>query len=291
MIEAFHEAFHHTLPMLPFLAAIFLALEWMEHRYGPSLDRTLRLRGPGGPPAAAALGCVPQCGFSAMASALYARRAVTLGTLLAAFLSTSDEAVPLMLAHGSSAIGALAPILGIKVVLAIVAGLAVDALGRRRNGDAATAAADAGPDAPAPASGRRAACIHPHRPVWRCALERTVLVFAFVLLVTLALEMAVDRAGEDGLRRLLLADSPLQPVIAALIGLVPTCASSVAITEAYLDGAIGLGATIAGLSAAGGAGILVLMRENPSRVDTLRVLALLLAVSIAAGLVVQLVAG
>jgi len=295
MTQAIIEAVHDTLPMLPFLAAIFLVLEWLEHRFGTSLDRRLRLDGPAGPVAAAALGCVPQCGFSAMASALYARRAVTLGTLLAAYVSTSDEAIPLILAHGSAA-GALIPILGIKVAVAIAAGLAMDALARRRTETTAAAPPDAVAPGRDPVSsdqgeGHHDGCAHPRRPVWRCALERTALVFAFVFLVTLALQLLLARAGTDGLTRLMLGDSPLQPAVAALIGLIPNCASSVAITEAYLDGAIGLGAAIAGLSAAGGAGILVLVRENPSRADTLKVLALLLAVSVATGWIVQLLAG
>jgi hypothetical protein len=130
---------------------------------------------------------------------------------------------------------------------------------------------------------KRGMLIHP--------LVHTAKVFVFILAVSLAINALIYRVGEHNLARVLLAHSPLQPVITALVGLIPNCAASVAITQVFLKGGISYGSAIAGLSASGGLGLLVLMKENHNPRDTARILGLLLGISIAVGIVIQYVYG
>ena len=90
------DAFWDTVRMLPFLFGAYLLMEWLEHRSGERMEGVLARARRLGPAAGALLGCVPQCGFSVAAAQLYAGRVITMGTLAAVFLSTSDEAVPLL---------------------------------------------------------------------------------------------------------------------------------------------------------------------------------------------------
>ena len=247
-------ALEDSLGMLPFLFAAYLLMEWLEHRSGERMEAALARARCLGPLAGALLGCVPQCGFSVAAANLYAGRIITPGALVAVFLSTSDEAVPILLGAPEKA-GMILPLLGVKAALGLGAGLLVDAFWRRR-----------APGAEDPREGVHALCEHcrcEERGILPAALRHTAGVFLFILPVNFLLGGAVELLGEERLASLLLSGSFLQPLAAALLGLIPNCAASVLLTRLYLEGALGFGSLIAGLASSAGVGLLVLWRMNP----------------------------
>lgn len=125
LLHFIEHALEDTLVLVPFLFVTYIALEALEHAAGARANAVVRRAGAAGPVAGALLGVVPQCGFSAMAATLYAGRVVTLGTLAAVFLSTSDEMLPMLVAERVDA-GLLFRVLGLKVLVALVTGVLAD---------------------------------------------------------------------------------------------------------------------------------------------------------------------
>lgn len=134
LLHFVEHALEDTLSLVPFLFVTYLALEALEHAAGNRVNAAVRRAGAAGPVVGAALGVLPQCGFSAMAATLYAGRVVTLGTLVAVFLSTSDEMLPMLLAERVDA-SSVATLLAAKAAIALISGVVVDAALRalRRN--------------------------------------------------------------------------------------------------------------------------------------------------------------
>ncbi|MBM6676562.1 arsenic efflux protein [Olsenella uli] len=277
-----------TLPLVPLLFVTYLAMEAIEHTASAHVRAVVERSGAAGPVVGALLGALPQCGFSAMAATLYAGRVVTVGTLVAVVLSTSDEMVPVFLAH-QEPLGRLFAIMGVKVLVGLAVGLVVDALLRawHRAGDGHVhihelcerehchCDDDHGHDH---AHGRWA--------IVRSALVHTVQVTLFILAVTFVFGLAIEYVGQDALGALL-ANHPVRATfLAALVGLIPNCGASVAITELYLDGVLATGPMLAGLLASGGVGLLVLWRTNADARQNALVTAFVYVVAVATGLLV-----
>ena len=271
------EAVWDTLRMLPFLFGAYLLMEWLEHRSGERMEELLARARRLGPATGALLGCVPQCGFSVAAAQLYAGRVITMGTLAAVFLSTSDEAVPLLLGDPGRA-GMLLPLLGLKAAVGVLVGMAIDrALPPREDLSAGEGIHDL--------------CEHcgcEEKGILSAALRHTGSIALFILAVGLLLGGGTALLGETRLAALLLSGNLFQPVIAALVGLVPNCAGSVLLTRLYLSGSLSFGSLAAGLLPASGVGLLVLLRQNPRPRENLTVLAILWGVGTAVGLALQL---
>ena len=292
-MEIITEALIDTGKLVPFLAAIYFAVGFLEYRYGDRISHVLRDLGALGPIVGALLGCIPQCGFSVVASALYVKRGISVGTLLAVFLSTSDEAVPVLLSMPDMAkmVGVL---IAIKVVIAIAAGVGIDYVIRvcqARRPKQATATASSA----AVVKEHAGCCSHglDVRPtkvqaLFLHPLRHTAKIFGFLLLLTLVLNLVVEQMGPARIGAVLLQGTLFQPVLASLIGLVPNCFASVLLAELYAKGSISFGALVAGLCAGGGLGILVLLKENGDFKDTVFVIGLLLTVSIVSGILIQL---
>jgi len=296
-------AFIDTLRTIPLLLAVYSALEFVEAMWQEKIVDAVTRAGRAAPVVAALGGSLPQCGFSVMTSALYARRLVSMGTIVAVYLSTSDEALPIMLSHRGSG-QSIVTLMVCKIILGVVGGYLVDAVMARENRrrqlecrdrDTAMRQAEQVGELSCSCSDTRASCERGHGRVLRwnevimAALRRTLEVSGFLFVASVVIGAVVAWIGEAGLARLLLGHSLLQPVLAALIGLIPNCMASVAITRFYLDGVLSFGSTVAGLGAAGGLGLLVLFRENRDHRNTLTVVAWLLGISIAAGIVLQVV--
>ncbi len=272
------DALLDSLKMLPFLFGAYFLMEWLEHSSGERMEKTLAGARRLGPVTGALLGCIPQCGFSVAAANLYAGRVITLGTLAAVFLSTSDEAVPLLLGAPEQA-GVLLPLLGFKVALGALAGMVIDWALRGR---------------PAPKEGIHDLCENcgcEEGNVLSSALRHTGSIFLFILAVNLLLGWGVTVLGEERLSALLLSQSLLQPLAAALLGLIPNCAASVLLTRLYLAGTVSFGSLAAGLSAASGVGLMVLFRANPRPRENLAITALIWAIGAGAGVLLQLFLG
>jgi hypothetical protein len=290
MTEVLLDALKDTLAMAPWLLGIYIALEVLENRSESFIGEKISHRMGAAPLLGALLGCMPQCGFSVIAATLYARKCISIGTLLAVFISTSDEAIPVILAQQNKA-PLVFWLLFVKVILATIAGYAVDLVLKRK--EAKELHAPHGPVVPQ--GGHRSCDCHAHGsniPRWKTfflfPLKHTLKVLFFIFLVSLLIGAVISRSGEEGLHRLFLSGTPFQPLIAVLVGMIPNCAASVAVTEVYLKGAITFGSAIAGLSAGAGLGLLVLWKENKNGKENALVTGLLILVSLAAGILLNL---
>lgn len=249
----------------------------MEHKASAKMKNGLQKLGPFGPVGGALLGIVPQCGFSVAASNFYAGRIISVGTLLAVFLSTSDEAIPILLSQPEMREYIL-PMLLVKLVSAIVFGFLVDfAAGRflKREEEA-------------PFEELCAECDCDHHGIVHSALHHTVHIFIFILLVNLVLGFAIEFIGEDTISGLLLNGSVFQPFLTALIGLIPNCAASVILTELFTAGSLSFGSCIAGLCAGAGMGVVVLFRTNHRLKENFAILGTLYVTAVLTGLIINL---
>ncbi len=281
------DALIDSAKMIPFLLVIYFLVEWFERKFGNTIEYRLQKAAKAGPALGALFGCVPQCGFSVVAASLYSRRIITTGTLLAVFISTSDEAIPVLLSQPGQA-GTVIKLLATKLVIGIVAGVLIDLLVRRRKTDAPLseiAPHDVGccNHHVAGKTGLRQMITHP--------LVHTAKIFMFIFLITLGLNGLIAWVGEDRLGEVLLRHSLFQPLLAAWVGLIPNCAASVAIAETFLKGGLSFGSTVSGLCCSSGLGLLVLLKERRDLKDTLRIVALLVVISTVAGLAIQLLYG
>lgn len=265
-----------SVRMLPFLFAAFLLIEALEHYSTAFVNNTLTKLKKAGPVVGALFGCVPQCGFSVMTSNLYSSGVVSLGTLLAVFLSTSDEAVLILLGHPESA-GAVWRLLLTKLVIAVIAGYAVDFFlakqisGAKHIGDLCD----------------HCGC-HDHHGILRPALNHTLKLFGYIFIFSGVLNLLIELAGLDAVSTFLLSGSILQPFLTAVIGFIPNCAASVLLTELYLSGALSFASVIAGLCTNAGMGLIVLFKVNKNLRENLSIVGLLYAVSVIAGLILSI---
>jgi len=305
VVKVILDALRDTLNMVPILFGVYLILEYVEARWQQRIVDAVEGAGHVGPLVAAAGGAIPQCGFSVMASALYTQRLLTMGTIVAVYLATSDEALPILLSRPDKAYIVL-PLVGVKVLLAVAGGYLVDAFMRsenRRRTQECQNRRKAEQDAvrigeqSCSCDGTRASCTceETGRVDWKeifwSATKRTAQIILFVLVTSLVIGLLINWVGQENLSRLLLGHTIFQPVLTAFLGLIPNCAASVAITELYIAGTISFGSTVAGLGAAGGLGLVVLFRENHDMKNTLKVVAWLLGISITAGILIQSLSG
>lgn len=269
-----------VLKMLPFLFAAFCVIELLEHHAGEKLNRFFARSGKAGPAVGAMLGCVPQCGFSVLSANLYAGGVITLGTLVAVFLSTSDEAILLLAATPSAAPDILKLLLS-KVIIGVAAGYLVDLCTRNKANDSTLQLKEL-------CDHEHCGC-HEHGGVLRPALNHTAKVMGFVFIVTLVLNFTVAWLGHERLEAVLLNDSIFQPFLAALFGFIPNCAASVLLTQLYLEGALQFGAVVSGLCTGAGAGLLVLWRENRNVKDNLKIIGILYVAAVVPGVILQVI--
>lgn len=252
--EIILDALIDSVKMLPFLYAAFLLMEYIEHKAGDKLAAALEKAGHSPLPGAglgAALGCIPQCGFSIAAANLYSSRIIGAGALMAVFISTSDEAVPVLLAHPDMA-GKLWGLMGVKIIIAIITGSLFGVMMKKifKDDDDVCFEEICGE------------CGCGEHGIWYSALTHTVKIFLFILLVNLLLGFVLDIAGEERLKSFLEGLGIVQPFAAALVGLIPNCASSVVLTELYASGAISFGTAAGGLCSGAGMGLAVLFKAN-----------------------------
>lgn len=284
MLETIWHIVKHTvldsLKMLPFLFGAYLLIEFLEHRASDKLQHTLSKSGKHGIVVGAVLGCVPQCGFSVAAANLYAGRVITLGTLLAVFLSTSDEAIPVLLSSPGQA-GVILKLILVKIAIALIAGFAVDFVLKLRHSK------DSTPEI----HDHNVLCTHCHcerEGILKSALKHTVSIFLFLLAVSLILNGLIEWIGEERIASVLLTDSIFQPFLAGLIGLIPNCAASVMLVQLYLAGSLSFGAVVAGLCTGAGIGLVVLFRANRGWKKNVGILLLLYLIGSVAGFLVGL---
>ena len=287
-----HEFFHllghsvlHTLEdtvkVVPFLFLTYLLMEFLEHKAGGAPERWLRTSGKVGPLIGGALGVLPQCGFSAAATGFYTGRMITTGTLIAVYLSTSDEMLPILISSGAPASTVL-KLVGTKLVIGIAAGFAIDGITRliyrgRQHAQ----------EPQIEELCERENCDCGDRFVLS-ALKHTVYITIFLLIFTFVLNLGVELVGEETIQSVVLDRPVLGSFLAALVGLIPNCASSVALTSLFADGVLSSGALLSGLMVNAGVGLAILFRNNRPVRDSFRVVAILFGISVVCGVLIDL---
>ena len=301
-----------TVKLIPFLLVTYIIMEAIEHSTEGKAERLIARADKSGPVVGALLGALPQCGFSAVAATLYAGRVITAGTLVAVLLSTSDELIPVFMANRAE-MSRLVAIVGIKVVIGLVVGLLVDVVLRvlHRAGDGHPHIAElcerahchcATIDDEEPEehghSDEHDHAEHSHHHhhhhahdgshawwhILRSALVHTAEVSLFIFVITLVFGLVIETIGQDALAAALGSHPVRATFLSALIGLIPNCGASVAITQLFIDGTLATGPMLAGLLVSGGMGLLVLFRTNADQVQNIEIATFIYFVGVVCGL-------
>ena len=268
MLEILEDAIIDSVKLIPFLFLTYLLMEYIEHKTKEKTKETIKKSGKYGPFIGALLGIVPQCGFSVSATNLYAARVITLGTLIAVYLSTSDEMLPIFLSEGV-AIDIILKILAIKLIIGMIAGFLIDFVMRLKN----------------KGNTEKEKIIdlcekehcHCEHGIFKSALKHTINIFIFIFLFTLVINLVIHLIGEENIAGFMLDRPILGPILSGIIGLIPNCASSVIITQMYLTNIISIGTMIAGLLVSAGVGLAVLFRINKGVKENIKITILLYA--------------
>lgn len=272
--------------MLPFLFGVYLLIEYMEHRNSKGFEGFFKRLGFFGPVGGALLGTVPQCGISVAATNLFSGRVITLGTIVAVYIATSDEAIPIIIANPDK-IGVLWRLILVKLITAVLAGITVDIVLRLTSRSTG--------EKPFEELCENCGCHdrdddgHSHS-VLIPAIKHTVSIFLFVLIINIVLGSVIELLGEDFLKSILISDSVFQPLVAALVGFIPNCAASVILTELHLNGVLSFGSCVAGLCTGAGMGLIVLFKTNKRHMkQNFAVMGILYITAVVAGFVVNAV--
>ena len=270
------DAICDSIHLLPFLFIVFLIIELLEFFYADRLNSVLKKTGKSGILVGSLASVIPQCGFSVIASSLYSKRIITRGCLIAVYLATSDETIPILLATPTKAY-LIIPIVAVKLVIGITAGYLIDII----RPSSVTKNEDFSVDFIEEEGCCKHDIEHGHkREIIIHPIIHTANVFGFILVITLILNYCLESIS---ITNMLEGGKYLQPVIAAFIGLIPNCAISIGVTMMLIKGSITFGAAISALLANAGLGLLVLLKNNDFK-DTLKIIAFLLVISILSGL-------
>lgn len=267
-----------SVKLLPFLFLTYLLMEFLEHHTGSAVNRHMKAAGGFGPVWGGILGAVPQCGFSAAAASLFSGRVITVGTLLAVYLSTSDEMLPIMISR-EVPVYTILKILGTKAGAGILSGLLVDQVLVRILKH------------PKEMPNVHKICEEEHchceEGIFRSAFRHTVKIFVYIFLISLGLNIIIEVIGQDALAGLFIHIPVVGELLAGAVGLIPNCASSVILTELYFDQVIDAGAMMAGLFVNAGVGLLVLFRLNRNRKQNVGITAILYTLGVCWGILIE----
>lgn len=277
MFEVIEDTLLDSVKLIPFLFIAFLIMEVIEHKLSKKSRKVIEKSGKFGPFFGGLLGAFPQCGFSALATNLYAARIITMGTLIAIYLSTSDEMLPLMIAEKVE-LSFIIKVVGLKVLIGIICGFVIDFFLRRKETSKKNEIHDM--------------CEHDHcdckHNIVLASLIHTVKIILFIALASFILNTLIYLIGEDNIGKIFLKDSIFSPFISCLIGLIPNCGASVIITELYLNGAISFASLISGLLTGAGIGLLILFKENKNMKENLTILGLIYGIGVISGVIIEM---
>ena len=275
LIHSLEHALEDSLKILPFLFITYLIMEILEEKTSEKINLWLQKAGKAGPVFGGILGIIPQCGISAVASNLYAGRIISVGTLMAVFLSTSDEMLPVLIANGSGPM-MIGQILVVKIIVAILMGFLIDYIARIMNFKQKIE------------NKIHDFCEHEHchceDGMFKSALRHTIKVFIFVFFITFVFNFGIETIGEETLTHFIMNKPILGPVLSAMIGLIPNCAASIVITQMYMEGMISFGTLLAGVLAGAGVGVLVLLRVNEKKKESIVIISVLYLIGVCWGI-------
>lgn len=270
-----------TLKLLPFLFLTYLSMEYLENRAGHKTIELLSRTGKKGPIVGGVLGIVPQCGFSAMAASLYAGGVITVGTMVAVFLSTSDEMLPILIS-GKAEGKEILLILGAKMLVGIASGLVIDFLICKihRGGQKELQIHDIC---------EREACRCCEGSILQSACIHTAKVTIFIFLILTVVHLVAEWIGLEAMIEMA-GNNPVSSVFfVGLIGMIPNCAVSVAITTLYLEGVLSFGSMFAGLLSCAGVGLVILFKTNRAWKKNVVITVGIYAISVLCGMIANMV--
>lgn len=277
MLEVIEDTLVDSIKLLPFLFITYLIMEYIEHRTSDKVKQTIKKSGKFGPIYGSILGAFPQCGFSVAATNFYSARVITLGTLIAVYLSTSDEMLPILISEAVPITTILA-IIGIKIVIGIIAGGLIDIVFRKKNIKEEENIVDLC---------EKEHC-HCEKGILKSSIKHTINIFVFILLITLVINVLIYLIGEETVSSFISTKPILGPVIAGIIGLIPNCASSVIITKMYLSNVINFATMMTGLLVGAGVGLIVLFKTNKGIKNNIKITFLLYAIGVLVGIILEL---
>ena len=286
MIDVILDTLIDSVKLLPFLFITYLIMEFIEHKTGDKAKNIIKKSGKFGPLFGGILGIFPQCGFSAAAANLYSGKVITLGTLIAIFLSTSDEMLPVLISEAAP-IAIILQILAIKLAIGIVIGFLVDLIGqalikRKQEKKEEVVEEEIGH-----------ICEHEHchseEGILKSSIKHTINIFIFIIIISFIINTIIYFIGEENLSNLILNMPIVGPIIAGLVGLIPNCAGSVILTQLYLEQVISFGSMIGGLLVGSGIGILILFRVNKDVKENFKILGLLYIIGVICGIIIDLI--
>lgn len=310
-----------TLKLLPFLVVVYFLIEYLEYKNIFKFENSKLLSGKYSPIMGALVGSVPQCGFSVVSSELYAKQKISVGALIAVYVATSDEALPIMLSN-YKAIPSLLLLIATKIVMAIAIGYTsmflykkiftkqnkkTIALSNEKIETLSDTAQKNGNEhelthteshshedhehnhtehKDTEHSSIHACCHHDlesNKYNWKHPLVHCLKISLYIFIINLVMGTIVAIVGEESLTKFLKSSNAFQPLLALLIGLIPNCASSVILTELYLMGGLSFGAIVTGLSVNAGIGFIFLLKENKNKKENIFILSSLIISSLIFG--------
>lgn len=262
-----------SLKLIPFLLVAFLLLEYIEHKMNKKTEKMIQKSGKFGPFIGGILGIFPQCGFSVMATNLYGARIITIGTLISIYLTTSDEMLPILISKNVE-ISVILKIILVKLLVGITVGFICDLNFKKSKNDIESFCNEEHCD-----------CNH---SIFKSSLKHTINILLFILVFSFILNTLIYYIGEDKLSSLFTQNIFLGPIISSLIGLIPNCASSIIITELYLDSIISAGSMLSGLLTGSGIALLILFKINNNLKENIKILSIIYLVGVVTGIIMNL---
>lgn len=267
-----------SLKILPFLFITFLVLEYLEHKMSKKTEKAVKKAGKLGPLLGGIVGAFPQCGFSVAATNLYATRVISLGTLIAIYLSTSDEMLPILLSENASIV-VIFKFIFIKIIVGIIFGFIIDFILRKRKVEDVNI---------------KGLCEDEHchcyeHSILKSAIKHTLNIAFFIFIISFILNIAFSYLGEELISKIFMKNSILGPFLASLIGLIPNCGASVVLTELYLNNTISFASSIAGLLSSSGVGILLLFKVNKNIKENIFILLTIYFIGVFTGLIINII--
>lgn len=271
------DTFEDSIKLIPFLFVTFLLLEFIEHKMSKKSKKIVEKSGKFGPFFGSILGAFPQCGFSAAATNLYAARVISVGTLIAIYLSTSDEMLPILISENVD-ITLVLKIVGLKIAIGMLCGFVIDFILRKKEKNVESI---------------HEICEHDHcdckHGIIKSSIIHTISITLFIIIASFILNTLIYHIGEDNIGKIFLKNSIFGPFISSFIGLIPNCAASVVITELYLNNAISFASMIAGLLTGAGIGLLILFKENNNIKENFQILFTIYGIGAISGVIIELI--
>lgn len=271
MLDIIFDTLIDLLKIIPFLFVAFLIMEYFEHSL--SKKKNVLKNKKVGPIVGSLLGVIPQCGFSVMATNLFSSRVITIGTLIAIYLSTSDEMLPILITNKVS-FKLILIILLIKIIIGIIFGYIIDFFWKKKETKDFSICDDDH--------------CHCEKGIFKSSLIHTLKISSYILITTFLLNTLIYYLGEDTISKILLKNNFFGPFLASLVGLIPNCSASIILTELYLSKVITTGMLIGGLLTGSGIGLLVLFKVNKDKKENFFILISIYLIGVLVGIIFDL---